>query len=136
MIFQGYANIVIHTLPTHKRTDKSKILIKGYSDFTLTQAGVRSNLDPLVNYGVYFKIKNDISWLFPYLNAEIANAMFFDNPQYIQFMFDTYKCTVYPTEVIAVPFANKKHALEFVDKLINFFNDLYIRKSSIKPNFK
>ncbi len=90
----------------------------------------------MVNYGVYFKLENDISGLFPYLNTEIANALFFDNPEYIQFMFDMSKCTVYPTEVIAVPFANKKHALGFIDKLIMFFNDLYVRKNSIKPNYK
>lgn len=120
----------------HKRTDKLKMLIKGYSDFTLTQAGVRSNLNPLINYGVYFKIENDISELFPYLNAEIETAVFFDNPKYIQFTFEMSKCTVYPFEVIAVPFANEKHALGFIDKLIKFFNDLYVRRNSIKPNFK
>lgn len=120
----------------HKRSDKLKMLITGYSDFTLTQAGVRSNLDPMVNHGVYFKIKNDIRSIFPYINAEIEGAIFFDNPQYIQFMFEMSKCTVYPFEVIAVPFANEKHALEFIDKLINFFNDLYARKNSIQPDYK
>ena len=120
----------------HKRTDKLKMLIKGYSDFTLTQAGERSNLNPLIDYGVYFKIENDISELFPYLNAEIETAVFFDNPKYIQFTFEMSKCTVYPFEVIAVPFANEKHALGFIDKLIKFFNDLYVRSNSIKPNYK
>ncbi|MCD4719051.1 MAG: hypothetical protein K8S13_04225 [Desulfobacula sp.] len=108
----------------------------GYSGFALTQAGVRSNLNPLVNYGVYFRIENNISKLFPYLNAEIENARFFDNPEYIQFIFDMSKCTVYPFEVIAVPFTNKEHALGFADKLINFFNNLYARRNSIKPNYK
>jgi len=58
------------------------------------------------------------------------------NPKYIQFMFEMSKCTVYPFEVIAVPFANEKHALGFIDKLIKFFNDLYVRSNSIKPNYK
>lgn len=120
----------------NKDSNKFNILINGYSDLSLTHAGIRSNFNPIANYGVYFKVANSISVLFPYLNAEIENAKFFENPESIQFIFDMAKCTVYPTEVIAVPFTDKKHALDFIERLITFFNDLYIRRGSIKPNYK
>ncbi len=112
------------------------MLIRGYSEYSLTQAGIRSNLDPLLNYGAYFKLENDVSEIFPFLNAEIEHARLFDNPEHIQFMFGMSKCTVYPLEVIAVPFSSEKDALRFIDALINLFNDLYVKKDSIKPNYK
>ncbi len=112
------------------------MLIRGYSKLSLTRAGIRSNLDPLLNYGAYFELEDNISEIFPFLNAKIEHARLFDNPEHIQFMFGMSKCTVYPLEVIAVPFGSEKDALRFIDALINLFNDLYARRNSIKPNYK
>ena len=43
-----------------KKSDQLKIFIKGYSDFSLSPAGVMSNFKHMTNYGVYFRIKNNI----------------------------------------------------------------------------
>jgi len=112
------------------------MLIKGFSDLTLSEAGVRARFMEGVCLGAHFKLDNDVSPLFPYLNATVKGARFYDNPDNIQFEIDDVRCTLYPEEVMAVAFESQDQALRFAQHLIDFLNHLYLEKDSIKPNYK
>ncbi len=112
------------------------MLIKGFSDLTLSKAGVRARFEHGASLGAHFKLDSDVSLLFPYINATVQGARFYDNPDYIQFEIDDITCILYPKDAIAVPFENKDQALEFLQRLIDFLNNLYAEKDSISPNHK
>ena len=108
------------------------MLIKGYSDFSLSRAGVMFG----GKLGAHFKFDNDVTRLFPYINAFVENAKFYDKPEYIQFTIEDIFCTLYPKDVIAAPFTDRDQALTFIKHLIDFLNDLYVKKDSLEPNYK
>ncbi len=106
--------------------------IKGYTDFSLEKAGIlHSHL-----YGAHFKLDTDVRRLFPYINRAAMDSKYFDNPEYIQFTLDRFQCTLYPHDVIATAFEDKRQALKFVDQLINFLNQIYEEKGEILPDYK
>jgi DNA-binding CsgD family transcriptional regulator/ArsR family metal-binding transcriptional regulator len=86
--------------------------------------------------GAHFKLDNDIRKLFPYINAAVKDCRYFDKPAYVQLVLDDIQCTLYPNEVIAAPFMNQEQAEKFVHRLIDFLNDIYIKKDSLAPNHK
>ena len=81
-----------------------------------------------------FKLDIDISGLFPYINSEIDNAQYHENPHYIQFSLKDHTCALYPDKILARPFENREQALGFFDELKIFLNDIFIRRDSIKPD--
>jgi DNA-binding CsgD family transcriptional regulator/ArsR family metal-binding transcriptional regulator len=110
------------------------MFIKTYSDFSLSKVGVRSDfVGPRM--GAHFKLDNDVSSLFPYINATVKDAKFYDAPEYIQFTMDDILCTLYPMEAMAVPFAGPDHALGFANRFIDFLNHLHTQKDTLKPNY-
>ena len=112
------------------------MLIKGYSELTLTLSGILPSVEPVRSYGVYFRLDNDISLLFPYIKADISGAVYFDSPEYVQFIFKNVKCTLYPDEVIAVPFEGEGGARLFAESLIDYLNDLDARKTALKADHR
>jgi ArsR family metal-binding transcriptional regulator/DNA-binding CsgD family transcriptional regulator len=108
------------------------MIIKGYSDFSLSKAGVMFG----GFLGAHFKFDDDVSRLFPYINATVKNAKYYDTPEYIQFAIDDVLCTLYPKDVIAAPFKDQDHALKFIKHLIDFLNDIYVNKDTLEPNYK
>jgi len=108
------------------------MLISKYYDFYLSRAGVLTG----ACLGAHFRLDNDIGMLFPYINAAIKGCRFFDNPAHVQFILDDFQCTLYPKEVIAAPFMDQGQAEKFVDRLIDFLNDIYIQKDSLIPDHK
>ena len=110
------------------------MLIKGFSDLNLSEAGVRARFMEGVCLGAHFKLDEDVSPLFPYINATVQGARFYDNPDLIQFEIDDVRCTLYPNDVMAVAFEDQDQALRFAQRLIDFLNHLYSEKDSIKPN--
>ncbi len=87
-------------------------------------------------YGLYFRIDTDISLLFPYIKSDIAGCVYYDSPDYVQFMFNTIKCSVYPQEVIAVPVSGDRDARSFAQSVIDYLNNLDKRKLSLKPDHR
>jgi len=112
------------------------MFIKGFSDLNLSEAGVRARFMEGVCLGAHFKLDEDVSPLFPYINATVQGARFYDNPDNVQFEIDDVRCTLYPNDVMAVAFENQDQALQFAQRLIDFLNHLYLEKDSIKPNHK
>jgi len=108
------------------------MIIKGYSGFSLSRAGVMFG----GNMGAHFKFDNDVTQLFPYINATVENAKYYDRPKYIRFTIEDILCTLYSKDVIAAPFIDQDQALKFVKRLIDFLNDLYVKKDSLEPNYR
>ena len=79
------------------------MFIKGYSDFSLSKAGVMFG----GMLGACFKLDNDVRQLFPYINATISGAKLYDQPEYIQFHMGDIQCTLYPQDVIAAFFTDQ-----------------------------
>lgn len=112
------------------------MLIKTYSDLSLKRAGVMSNYVPMASYGAYFKLDNDVSHLFPLINAEIKDSRYSGNPEHITFIYDKFQCTLYPKEVIAITFSDRDEAARFADQFILFLNNLHKKKNTVKPNYR
>jgi DNA-binding CsgD family transcriptional regulator/ArsR family metal-binding transcriptional regulator len=108
------------------------MFVKGYSELSLSKAGILAG----GMLGAHFRLDTNVSQLFPYINAAFKDANFFEKPEYIQFAIEDVHCTLYPNDVIAAPFLDRDQALKFVKYLIDFLNDLYVKKESLKPNFK
>ena len=108
------------------------MLISKYHDFHMSKAGVMFGHF----LGAHFKIDNDISKLFSYINAAVKDCRYFEKPAYVQLVLDDIQCTLYPKEVIAAPFMDQDQAEKFVDRLIDFLNDIYIKKDSLTPNHR
>ena len=69
------------------------MLVKEFSDLTLLEAGVRARFMEGVTLRAHFKLDQDVSRLFPYINATVRGARFYDKPDNIQFEIDDVRCT-------------------------------------------
>lgn len=109
--------------------------MKRYYDFTLSRTGVRCDFTgPYLSAN--FKLAEDVSTLFPYINAIVEGAQYYGTPEYIRFGLDKYLCTLYPKEVFALSFSDMDEALAFIKQLFFFLDDLGGRKESLVPNHK
>ena len=107
--------------------------IEGYSDLSLEVPGCHPGE---VYFCADFKLDADVTHLFPYINAVIEGATYVDTPHHIQFILDGYRCALYPDKAVAALFEGQSQAVEFIERLIDFLNDLDARKDSIEPDHK
>ena len=91
---------------------------------------------PYPKLGACLEVDNDLTPLLPYINSSVENAQYFDNPERIQFVFERVQCTLYSREIIAAAFNDHDHALSFGENLLDFLNELYEKKDSIKPSYR
>lgn len=83
-----------------------------------------------------FKFENNISFLFPYINAVAEHAELHENPDLVRFIFKDAFCVVYPERCISSPFKDREEARDFRGELIDFLNDILEKKEQIIPKFK
>lgn len=83
-----------------------------------------------------FHFDDDLTFLFPYINAIASEAELYDNPNIVRFVFDKVYCVVYPERCIATPLKDREHAKEFREKLFVFLNEIVEKKNDIIPKFK
>ena len=111
------------------------MLIQGYSEFTLDTP------DPIIRLGgsiwnAHFKLDTNVSELFPYINATVKGATYYEKPHYIAFPLGDFHCSLYGDKVAAGAFEDRNQALEFISHLIDFLNDIFSRKDSLRPDHK
>ncbi|MDY6934175.1 MAG: (Fe-S)-binding protein [Spirochaetota bacterium] len=109
------------------------MLIKEYSDLKIKTP------DCIVGAPVWvahFKLDNDVTQLFPYINEMIEDSIYYEKPHYIQFTLDGFRCALYPDNVAVAPFEDRNQAIGFIGRLIDFLNDIYMRMDFLKPNYK
>jgi len=112
------------------------MLIQKTSDLTISRTGTRNDVVCNLRWGAYFKVDNDIRKIFPYVNGSVQGARYHFRPLHVAFKRKDVQCTLYPREVIAAPFAGKDHAVEFIEDLIVFLNDIYANRSKYKKSHR
>ena len=110
------------------------MLIKGFSDLSVTRTGMRQDRVCDLNWGAYCRLDNDVSELFPYINAAVDKARYQVHPHHVRFAFKDVLCTLYPAEAMVAPLRGRDHALIIIEDLIAFLNDLYARRHSVQPD--
>jgi ArsR family metal-binding transcriptional regulator len=109
------------------------VFVKKYTDLSIQTPACHPGT-PILS--AHFRFDTDISELFPYINATVEDAKYFDIPLYIRFTLDGVMWALYPENAAAVPFENHSQAMEHIDRMIRFLNGLYTEKESITPNHK
>lgn len=114
------------------------MLVNGYLDFSLKIAGAppRSCLGVEENLCAHFRLMADVSPLFPYINSVTPAAAYFDKPLFIRFILDEVLVGLHPHHGVAAPFTDREQALEFLERLLVFLNDIYRRREALAPNHK
>jgi len=82
-----------------------------------------------------FRLDQDVHHLFPYINATLDDAVYYENPEHVRFLFDGYRCFLYPDLTVAHFFESKQAAKNFAACFIDFLNDIHNQKENIKPNY-
>lgn len=116
------------------------IVIKSYSELQFViPSFIKSSADfetqPPKAWVASFRLDQEVSNLFPYINAALDEATYYEQPQHVRFLLDGYRCLLYPSLTVAYFFESKMEANQFIDHLIAFLNDLDSQKSNITPNY-
>ena len=112
------------------------MLITGYSDLSLTRGGILQDLASEPTWGAYFRLDKDIREVFPFINGTVEKTRYQLRPLHVRFVYKEVACTLYPVEAMAAPLRSRDHAVEFIDGLIAFLNDLYARRRELTPSHK
>ncbi len=116
------------------------MLIKSYSEFIciipmfIDPSSAADNNSSKI-WSASFKLDQDLSPLFPYINATLDDAVYYANPEHVCFLFNGYRCFLYPGLTAAHFFESKNTAKDFVVSLIDFLNDIHDQKEVIQPNY-
>ncbi len=81
-----------------------------------------------------FRLDRDVSSLFPFINAELDDALYYDNPAHVRFLFDGFRCFLHPDTVAVHFFESRAAAEEFIPGFIGFLNAVHDRRKDIRPN--
>lgn len=84
----------------------------------------------------WMEFEPEVTALFPYVNAVVKEAEYYEKPSFIKFSLDGHLCALYPGHCIASPFKDRGEAREFAQAFLDFLNDLNHRKHDIKPKHK
>ncbi len=114
---------------------KQTPLVTGYSGLSLRPPGPRM-IQGSTHALATFHLHEDVSHLFPYINAVADEAVYYEAPAFIKFYLDTFQCALHPDSGAAAPFESEGAAHAFMDRLIAFLNDLHRRRDAIQPNYK
>ena len=109
------------------------MLIKNYLDLSMETPPCHPGA-PILSAN--FKLDTDVSLLFPYINAVIDDAQYFDKPHFVRFTLNGIRYALYPDNASAVPFETPAQAKEYINSLLEFLNDLYKKKDAIEPDHK
>lgn len=112
--------------------------LSGYSDLSLQPLGPLPRASKIVHplMVAHFRLNSDVSPLFPYINAVVEGAAFFDRPLYIQFNLDNFLCALHPTDGAVGMCENYLEAHELIERLIDFLNEIHRSRAGIRPNHK
>jgi len=113
------------------------MLVAGYSDFEYqTPFPLRRPGLPVHGHtaSARFRLDQDVSSLFPYINAAVEQTRYTARPHQIQLVLDEVSVTLLPQEATAAPFTSAAEAHAFAARLLDFLNDLHARKDTLVPD--
>jgi len=87
-------------------------------------------------HGASFELDEDLTPLFPYINAVADHAQFYEKPVYIKFLLFDRLCAFYPRQGAFTPVRDIADAMAFLPQLLDFIVDVSRRCPAIMPNHK
>ena len=116
------------------------MFIKGYSEFRCLIPTFLDTSSDIENprskiWLASFRLDRDVRHLFPYINAALDDAVCYEHPEHVRFLFDGYRCFLYPDLIAAHFFESKTEAKAFIPGLIDFLNEIHDQKENIRPNY-
>ncbi len=87
-------------------------------------------------HGARFELDEDLTPLFPYINAVADHAQFYERPVYIKFVLFDQLCAFYPRQGAFTPVRGIADAMAFLPQLLDFISDVSRRSPSIVPSHK
>lgn len=77
----------------------------------------------------------DVSCIFPYLNAEISNAMYNSNSNTLTFVREGRVVNLFPREMSVIKVSNTTDAHRITDFVKDKINDVHQRRCEINPMY-
>jgi DNA-binding CsgD family transcriptional regulator/ArsR family metal-binding transcriptional regulator len=87
-------------------------------------------------HGARFELDEDLTPLFPYINAVAEHAQFYEKPVYIKFLLLDRLCAFYPRQGAFTPVRDIADAIAFMPQLLAFIVDVSKRIPAIIPKHK
>ncbi len=115
-----------------KNYSKFRCIIAFPIDPSSDSAGIDQSSSKI--WSASFRLDRDVSSLFPFINAELDDALYYDNPVHVRFLFGGFRCFLYPDTVAVHFFESQAAAKEFIPGFIDFLNAVHGRKKYIRPN--
>ncbi len=102
-----------------------------YSDGPMRQMGQKG----LFTVMACFYFEEEVTSLFPYINAVAERAELHERPAMVRFVYEGVYCVVYPDRCIASPMDSREHVRSFVDALVGYLSSILHRIHEIKPKY-
>ena len=87
-------------------------------------------------HGARFELEEDLTPLFPYINAVADQPQYYERPVYIKFVLSERLCGLYPRQGAFTPVRDIAEALAFLPQLLNFIAEVARRSPDIVPSYK
>lgn len=114
--------------------------IKNYSEFVCILPWYMNPLPDVENprskiWSASFRLDQDVSHLFPYINAILDEALYYEKPAHVRFLLNGYRCFLYPDSAAVHFFESNEAARDFIAGFIDFLNGVEDQKNTVKPNY-
>lgn len=86
-------------------------------------------------WSLSFKLNQNVSPLFPYINGGMEDALWYEHPGHIRFLYEDYRCLLYPEQASAHFFETRANAQSFAGRFTDLLNSIDARKDDIRPGF-
>jgi ArsR family metal-binding transcriptional regulator len=80
-------------------------------------------------------LQNDISKVFPYMNAELKKSDYDDKAKILLWKNNGKNHAFRPYEISVAPVIDRDQACEIIRELINMINNIWDRRGEIQPDF-
>lgn len=86
-------------------------------------------------WSLSFRPDRDTTGLFPYINAAMDDALYYEQPEHVTFLLDGFRCFLYPGMASAHLFESRDKAEGFIPQFMALLNGIDRQKAHIRPNF-
>jgi hypothetical protein len=88
-------------------------------------------------WSLSFKLDQNVAPLFPYINGGMEDALWYEHPGHIRFLYEDYRCLLYPEQASAHFFETRADAQSFAGRFTDLLNSIDARKEDVNyPSLK
>jgi ArsR family metal-binding transcriptional regulator len=106
---------------------------QGFSHFKMDSPACHPGV---IVYSADFTLHEDVSHLFPYINAVAEDPVYFEIPDTIQFKLQGRRCALYGKRLVVGGFGNRDSAILFFEVFSEFINGIMKNRPTITPDYK